>query len=234
LGFLTGGVSLVLTLGGWAAAATAAGTVVNVGADLTDDFSTKGYLKIITILASILQKRFEELEISLGQYRTIVQWLKQSHGLDENRSAFLLQQLNGCVNGALALSAKGNVAAFAMAGELYRTIEIAKSVGTLTTTATGGTSYVITKTLSELTAVETAAVKNIFTVAWTGATVLGKVLEGSLIALNVGTVVFDIVSLVKSWTNNHPAVIAIDGLSEKLNLLENEIKKILSTMEEVH
>jgi hypothetical protein len=229
LAFLTGGVSLVLTFGGLAA--TVAGTGVNLGADLVDKFWTKGYLETITNLVSSLQRCFEELEMSLAQYWTIVQWLKQSHGLDEDWSVFLLQQLGNCV---LAHSAKGNVAAFAMAGELYRTIEIAKSVGTLTTTATGGTSYVITKTLSELTAVETAAVKNIFAVARTGATVLGKVLEGSVMVLNVGMVVFEIVSLVKSWTNNHPAVIAIDDLSDKLNLLENEIKQKLSTMEEVH
>jgi hypothetical protein len=68
------------------------------------------------------------------------------------------------------------------------------------------------------------AFKNYSPIALGQTNVLCKIFQGGFIALNVGFIVWDIVSLVQGWTNNHPAVELIDDVLCKLNDIEKHFK----------
>ena len=106
---------------------------------------------------------------------------------------------------------------------MSQTIKTMKSFGTFSTTSTG-MSFTITKPLEELTKMEMTAFKNYAPIAWGHVSVLGKIFQGGIIALNVGFIVWDIVTLVQNWTNKHPAVQVIDDVLRKLDDIEKHFK----------
>lgn len=223
----TGGASLALTVS--SLSATAAGVGINWKTDSINRKKTEKYLETINDILSDLNQRCEELDAILDNYRAAVSGLEQSHGLNEGMSAYIIKKF--AQDYKRILSVTGSVAAFKAAIDMSRTIEIATSIGTLTTTATGGVSYVITRSLSELTAVELAAINNLGKVVLGRTTAIFRVFRGTMIVVNIGVVVFDIYSLVKDWKRNHPAVEAIDDAIEKLNTAKTEIENNLSIME---
>ena len=109
-------------------------------------------------------------------------------------------------------------ATFKAAAELSRTIKTMKNIGIFTKAATGGTSFAIAK--SALTEIEKKAIRDYAPIAFGRISVLDKIFQGGIIALNVGFIVMDIVSLVQGWTNNHPAVEVIDDVLRKLDNIE--------------
>lgn len=223
----TGGASLVLTVS--SLSATVAGVGINLTTDSINRKKTEKYLETINDLLSDLNQRCEELDAILDNYRTAVSGLEQSLGLNEGMSAYIIKKF--ALDYKRILSVTGSVAAFKAAIDLSRTIEIATSIGTLTTTATGGVSYVITRSMSELTAVELAAINNLGKVVLGRTTAIFRVFTNTMIVVNIGVVVFDIYSLVKDWKRNHPAVEAIDDAIEKLHTAKTEIENNLSIME---
>ena len=113
---------------------------------------------------------------------------------------------------------------------MSQTIKTMKSFGTFSTTSTG-MSFTITKPLEELTKMEMTAFKNYAPIAWGHVSVLGKIFQGGIIALNVGFIVWvtlvnwsTVVTLVQNWTNKHPAVQVIDDVLRKLDDLEKHFK----------
>nr|CAH0106872.1 unnamed protein product [Daphnia galeata] len=211
--FFTGGVSLLLTAG--SLAATGTGVAVNVTTNVIDRKETKKCIENINHLVSDLQHRFKKLECILAQHATAVKWFMDSHGLNENEAIYFLtkfaQENFAKISNTLIVLGKGT-AAFKAAGELSRTIKTMKSIATLTKASAGGMSFSITKPLQQLTEIEEKAIRNYAQIAMGHTSVLSKIFQGGIIALNVGFIVWDIVSLVQGWTNNHPAVEVIDDV----------------------
>jgi uncharacterized protein YoxC len=218
--FFTGGVSLLLTAG--SLAATGTGVAVNVTTNVIDRNKTKKCIENINHLVSDLQHRFKKLECIQAQHATAVKWFMDSHGLNENEAIYFLtkfaQENFAKISNTLIVLGKGT-AAFKAAGELSQTIKTMKSIATLTK-ASGGMSFSITKPLQQLTEIEEKAIRNYAQIAMGNTSVLSKIFQGGIIALNVGFIVWDIVSLVQGWTNNHPAVEVIDDVLRKLDDIE--------------
>ena len=110
--------------------------------------------------------------------------------------------------------------AFKAARELSGTIKTMKSIGTFTKTATGSTSFSLTK--SALTEIEKKTVRDYAPIAFDHVSVLDNIFQGGIIALNVGFYVWDIVTLVQDWRKKHPAVEIIDNILCKLDAIEKQ------------
>jgi hypothetical protein len=146
-----------------------------------------------------------------------------SHRLNENVAIYFLtkfiKEKKSKISGTLTVLS-GGTATFKEAGELSRTIKTMKSIGTFSKTATGGTSFSITKPLEKLTEIEMTAFKNYSPIALGQTNVLWQISQGGLIIIHAIFIVWDIVSLVQDWTNNHPAVEVIDDVLRKLDDIE--------------
>ncbi len=110
--------------------------------------------------------------------------------------------------------------AFKTARELSGKIKSMKSVDTFTKTATGSTSFTLTK--STLTEIEKKTVRDYAPIAFGHVSVLDNIFQGEIIVLNVGFYVWDIVTLVQDWRNKHPAVEIIDDILRKLDAIEKQ------------
>ena len=113
-------------------------------------------------------------------------------------------------------------ATFKAARDLSQTIKTMKSIGTFAKTATGGTSFSITK--SALTEIEKKAIRDYAPIAFGRVSLLGKIFQGGAIVLNVGFIVWDIVTLVQDWRKKHPAVELIDDVLCKLDAIEKHFQ----------
>lgn len=214
---------------------TVAGAGVNITTDLINRSETKDYIKKIDDLVSGLQGHFNELEDILAMYTTAVERIMKIHGLDENTAAYFINQIKEKfprITKITIMFSEG-AAAFKAAVDLSKTIRTMKSIGTFTKTATGGTAFTITKSLSQLTEVEKIAIGKYAPIAFGRVSVIGKVFKGALIAVNVGFAVWDIISLVKDWKSKHPAVETIDDALGKLKVIENQTTKDLAMIERI-
>jgi hypothetical protein len=73
-------------------------------------------------------------------------------------------------------------------------------------------------------AAETAATKEALKpLTKTALSTSGKLIQGAFAGLNIGLAIYDIVTLVKAWNTDHPAITAIDSASETLCKLEVQV-----------
>ena len=206
MAFFTGGTSLLLTIP--AVVGTLSGTTCNLITDQVNRSKTKDYIEKIENLVSDIQKLSESLDRTLKDYKLAKSIANISSVIDV------------AIDGAKLFKA---------AGDMYATLNTMKSVGTFTRTATGGMSYTITK--SVLTSAEEAAIRGFGTMRAVSLT--ARIFEGALVVVNIGFVVWDIVSLVKDWTRKHPAVEAIDNVTGKLKTIGVQTKENLENFQAI-
>ena len=92
--------------------------------------------------------------------------------------------------------------AFKAARELSGKIKTMKSVGTFTKIAKGSTYFSLTK--SALTEIEKKTIRDYAPIAFGHVSVLGKIFQGGIIALNVG---FYMCGISLHWFNTEPTSI---------------------------
>ncbi len=206
-------------------AATGTGVAVNVTTNVIDRNETKEYIETINKKVYDLQNRFKKLECILAQHEEAVMWFMNSHGLNKGEATYFvnkfIKESKSKISGTATVCFKG-AAAFIAARDLSKTIKTMKSIGTFAKTATGGMSFSITK--SALTEIEKKAVRDYAPIAFGRISVLGKIFQGGAIVLNVGFIVWDIVTLIKDWENKHPAVELIDYVLNRLDEIEKLFK----------
>ena len=229
MAFFTGGTSLLLTIP--AVVGTLSGTTCNLITDQVNRSKTKDYIEKIENLVSDIQKLSESLDRTLKDYKESIQWLMKNHNLDENVAIFFTGKLAKSIANISSVIdvAIDGAKLFKAAGDMYATLNTMKSVGTFTRTATGGMSYTITK--SVLTSAEEAAIRGFGTMRAVSLT--ARIFEGALVVVNIGFVVWDIVSLVKDWTRKHPAVEAIDNVTGKLKTIGVQTKENLENFQAI-
>jgi hypothetical protein len=227
LALFTGGASLPLTA--VAVGSTVGGTACNVITDKVDSSKTKEYLAEIESLLGSLADRCKKLERLLADYNRVIQWLKDNHGVDNGVASWVIEQMKnvGGKGAGVLATAASSAAYFKAAGEMINIIKTMNTVGKLSKTAYGGTSFVLTKSASSLTAGEISAIAQYSPLTMKGVTIGGKLLQGTLAIVSVGVTIWEIKGLVDSWNSKHPATKAIEDVRQRLRDADKEIFDLL-------
>ena len=249
---ITGGASLALTAGTLGTLYGVGGTAVNVGTSIVDHVQTKDFIKKINTAMTDLQAALGTLESTLDNYNETLEYLKEMYKLDDNEAWTMTNQFYAMSNNLKkGVEQMGSVAIFvvvlAMAKPCFADTAIltplahnlVHMVGTIPSmsnlapkfanTAGQFAGRVAGQSLFQIgggTAGMTASmVRNGGLVMKTG-----KVLKGVLAGVNIAVAVWEVYSLVKDWNTAHPAVDAINTVTEKLDQVEIQIKEQLQLL----
>ncbi len=171
-------------------------------ADFINRTETNSFLEKIAKITSQLQSVYDDLDKALDDHKNEVQWIKEKYRLNESTFTYFTKNTYFASYNILAIR---------------------------DTTGRGAEKFRTANKLWHLNGTET--VNNFVKKVPSGkpvSTARSKTLRGTLIAVNVCFVVWEITSLVSDWRENHPSTQAIKEFFVRVEHVEKIISSLLT------